>query len=136
MSKNDQLRALSIRRPWANLIIEGYKTVENRTWEPPAGTMGTEIVVHAGRTWEPAGAELAADLGLTGFSDPHQCPGGYLGMVRLSGVHLVDDCCAPWGQRDPGTFHWVLAEHRPFPAPVPARGRLGLFWVPTAALPG
>ncbi len=25
-------RALSIRRPWANLIVAGAKLVENRTW--------------------------------------------------------------------------------------------------------
>lgn len=29
-----QQRALSVRRPWANLIIAGQKTVESRAWEP------------------------------------------------------------------------------------------------------
>ncbi len=36
-----------------NLIFAG-KPVENRTWEPPAGALGTEFVVHAGKAWAPA----------------------------------------------------------------------------------
>lgn len=124
-----QRRALSVRRPWANLIFEG-KTVENRTWEPPAGTLGTEIVVHAGQTWDQAGAALAAQLGITGFEDPRHCPTGYLGTVRLTGVHPATSCCTPWGQPEPGTYHWELADPSLFDKPVPGKGRLGLYWLP------
>eukprot|EP00966_Prymnesium_polylepis_P012081 277421-Prymnesium_polylepis.1 len=28
------LRALSVKQPWASGIVDGYKTVENRTWAP------------------------------------------------------------------------------------------------------
>jgi hypothetical protein len=125
-----QRRALSIRRPWANLIFAG-KTVENRTW--PTGHRG-ELVVHGGKAWVPAGAALAADLGLAGFDTPQTCPGGYLGTVRLVDVHLAEGCCAPWGQPEPGTDHWVLADPAPFVAPIPGRGRLGLYWLPADLL--
>ncbi len=112
-----------------NLIFAG-KPVENRTWEPPAGALGTEFVVHAGKAWAPAGAALAAELGITGFDDPRYCPGGYLGTVRLVDVHLAVGCCAPWGQQDPGIYHWVLADPTLFDEPIPGRGRLGLYWLP------
>jgi len=102
-----------------NLIFAG-KPVENRTWEPPAGALGTEFVVHAGKAWAPAGAALAAELGITGFDDPRCCPGGYLGTVRLVDVHLAVGCCAPWGQQDPGIYHWVLADPTLFDSRSPA----------------
>lgn len=48
-----QQRALSVHRPWANLIIAGHKTVENRAWAPQHRSV---LVVHAGRAWDPAAA--------------------------------------------------------------------------------
>jgi ASCH domain len=125
-----QRRALSVRRPWANLIFAG-KTVENRTWSTEHRG---EIIVHAGQAWAPAGAVLAAGLGITGFDDPRRCPGGYLGIVRLVDVHPAAGCCAPWGQPEPGTYHWVLVEPALFAEPVPGRGRLGLYWPPADLL--
>lgn len=129
-----QRRALSVRRPWANLIFAG-KTVENRTWKPPAGVLGTEIVVHAGQAWAPAGAALAAELGIPGFDTPAACPGGYLGTVRLVDVHPAAGCCAPWGVQEPGSYHWVLADPTLFDQPIPGRGRLGLYWLPADLIP-
>jgi len=123
-------RALSVRRPWANLIFAG-KSTENRTW---ATSHRGELVVHAGQAWDPAGAALAAELGLDGFADPRSCPGGYLGIVRLADVHLSAACCAPWGDSGQGIYHWTLAEPRSFAVPIAGRGRLGLYWVPAALL--
>lgn len=123
-------RALSVRRPWANLIFAG-KTTENRTW---ATTHRGELVVHAGQAWDPAGAALAVELGLDGFTDPRTCPGGYLGIVRLADVHLGAGCCAPWGVSDQGIYHWTLAEPRSFAVPIAGRGRLGLYRVPADLL--
>ena len=30
------MRALTVKQPWADLIVSGVKDVENRTWEPPS----------------------------------------------------------------------------------------------------
>jgi ASCH domain-containing protein len=124
-------RALSVRRPWANLIIAGYKTVESRSWV--TGHRG-ELAIHGGQAWEPAGAMLAAELGLRGFDTPRECAGGYLGLVRLVDVHPAAGCCAPWGDQEAGVFHWVLGDPAPFSTPVPGKGRLGLYWVPADLL--
>lgn len=40
--------ALSIRQPWAWLIVNGYKTVENRTWNTH---FRGEFYIHTGQTW-------------------------------------------------------------------------------------
>lgn len=118
-------RALSVRRPWANLIISGAKPLENRSWS--VGYRGL-LVLHGGTRWEPTDAELAATLGLDDLVKPAACPAGYLGTVRLVDIHPSASCCAPWGLPGPHIFHWVLAEPRRFTRPVPALGKRGLFW--------
>jgi hypothetical protein len=125
--------ALSVRRPWAQLIIAGRKPVENRTW--PASYRG-RIWVHAGHVWDPTGATLAARIGLTQFTHPDRCPAGYLGTVDLAGMHPAQPsaCCAPVGTAR--TQDLALAASRPAPAtraslrtgqarPVPAAARAG-----------
>lgn len=123
-------RCLSVRRPWANLILGGHKTIENRSWSTRhRGPM----VIHAGQRWEPAGATLAALLGFTGYETPGSCPAGYLGVVELVDVHpAAGDCCWPWGQPGPDIHHWVLGAVQAFDEPVPGPGRLGLYSLPGA----
>ncbi|NEI71058.1 hypothetical protein GR212_15875 [Rhizobium lusitanum] len=42
--------ALSIRQPWAWLIVEGYKPIENRDWKPwnPGLKFRGEFAIHCG----------------------------------------------------------------------------------------
>jgi len=40
------MRALSVKQPWAWLIVNGYKKIENRNW--PTSFRG-RIYIHAGR---------------------------------------------------------------------------------------
>lgn len=120
------LRALSVRRPWANLLFAG-KSVENRTWTT---RHRGELVIHAGQSWEATGAALAAELDIAGFDTPQSCPTGYLGFVQLVDVHPANGCCAPWGQHGEGIYHWVIADPTPFAAAIPGSGRLGLFRPP------
>mgnify|MGYP002359850962 FL=1 len=51
------MKALSIRQPWAGLIIHGYKDIENRDW--PTRYRGP-LLVHAPL---PLDAELCAEFG-------------------------------------------------------------------------
>ena len=44
------MKAISIRQPWAWLIVHGYKDVENRTW---ATKHRGPILIHAGKTLDP-----------------------------------------------------------------------------------
>lgn len=72
MSKREIL-ALTLIQPWATLIADGYKPVENRTWRPEGHGLrpGGFVAIHAGvwsgrkteREWE-AALELAEHHGL------------------------------------------------------------------------
>lgn len=131
MSNRADYRVLSVRRPWANLIVAGHKDVENRSWTTRYRGL---LVVHAGATWESAGAACAEMAGITGFGHSTDCSGGYLGYARLVDVHPSGACCAPWGHPDPGGYHWVLADPVPFPCALPGPGRLNLYPVPAHVL--
>lgn len=114
------VRALSIRQPWASLILRhGGKTTENRTW--PTNWRGL-VVIHAGQRFDDRGRAVAAELGIEAGRDQ---PTGYLGVVELTGCHLDLGCCLPWGE--PGAFHFELRVPQPFPVPIPGPGRLQLY---------
>lgn len=133
-------KALSIRQPWAWLIVNGYKDIENRSWLkrfPP------RILVHAGQSVDleahsallrgfhpakakatlPAGAQAAyaaycvqTDRGL----QPRHL-GGFVGMVDITGVQGDHD--SPWFV---GDYGYILANGIPLPF-LPWRGVLGFF---------
>lgn len=58
------MKALSILQPWAWLIVEGYKDVENRTWK--TGFRG-KFLIHAPQVVDDYGFHLAAQLGIVPF---------------------------------------------------------------------
>ena len=73
--------ALSIRPPWGQLILGRWKPCENRTWATKYRGL---ILIHAGQTWDPAGAELAAALRVPQWAIPARtAPSGYLGVYSL-----------------------------------------------------
>ena len=44
------MKALSVRQPWAELIVAGLKDVENRTWRTD---YRGPVLIHAGMKIEP-----------------------------------------------------------------------------------
>lgn len=125
--------ALSIRQPWAGLILGGWKPCENRTWTRP---YRGPVIIHAGQKWDPPPSDIAEHLAVVGFS-PETTPRGYLGVVDLVDIHPATDCdglCDGWGETGDGVFHWVVQSPRPFATPVPGPGRLDLWRkdIPTA----
>lgn len=44
---NGPMSALTIRQPYAWLIVNGHKDIENRTWKPAAARIGQRFWVHA-----------------------------------------------------------------------------------------
>jgi len=118
-----QMRALTIRQPWASLIICGEKDVENRTWTTRYRGL---LAIHAGqrfdRDLQPWQRNIVARI--------DDLPrGAIIGVVQL--MDVVRDSSSRWAE--PQSYHWVLSEPRPI-EPVPMRGRLGL-WVPEVDLP-
>ncbi len=57
-------RALTIHQPWASLIAEGIKRLENRTWTPAPEdiALGEYVLLHAGKTFDLDAWEDAIDV--------------------------------------------------------------------------
>jgi hypothetical protein len=49
------MRAISVRQPWAWLIVNGYKDVENRDWKRD---LRGEVLIHASRMIDHSGYEF------------------------------------------------------------------------------
>lgn len=122
----DQTPALSIRQPWAWLIIHAGKDIENRNW--PTRYRGP-LLIHAakGMTRE---EYQSVHLFLQHFKlmDLAQFPsfeslerGGIIGQVTVTGC--VDKSASPWFF---GNYGFTLADPRPLPF-RPCLGRLGFF---------
>lgn len=113
-----RIPALTIRRPWAQWLITGIKTRENRGWSTAYRGW---FIVHAGQAWEPGALTLALDHDI---DLPAEQPTGFLGVARLPDIHQDDACtqaCGPWCF--PDQFHWECVDARPFPEPIPGNGR-------------
>ena len=132
--------ALSIRQPWAWLIVNGHKDIENRDW--PTSFRG-QLLVHAGQTMARRYYdEVVADLSAGGLW-PADGPafealerGGFVGWTRV--VDCVTAHASPWKTGYPfegvESYGFVLRDSRPMPF-VPWKGRLGFFNVPKEAIP-
>lgn len=123
----DRIPAISIRQPWAELILSGRKTVELRRWS-------TE---YRGPLWIHAGIHFAPELErYFGYSDLFH--GGYLGKVVLEAIVPMDpqrwdlwrDSHLDTAEYQEGIFAFVLADHVRFDHPIAGRGNLKLFYPP------
>lgn len=124
--------ALSIRQPWAWLIVNRFKPIENRTWSTP---FRGPLAIHAGKVLKPDDY-AAAMLFIETFVNPalvHQVPdmdelplGGLVGVARL--VDCVRESESSWftGADTDDGHGFVLADARPIDF-IPFKGRLGFF---------
>lgn len=116
------MQALSIRQPWASLIVSGLKDIENRTWQT-AKAPG-HFLIHASKSKVPSGfedypSEMLGNVRncrhmgqIPEFKDlPY---GAILGYVTCP--EIVKDADSIWAQ--PGNFHWKLENAWIFDEPV------------------
>lgn len=121
---------LSVRQPWAWMIMSAGKDVENRTW---ATKVRGRVLIHAAKgmtkaEWASAwwfvrdripsafDKGIAADVAIKSIER-----GGIIGSVEI--VDCVTRSNSPWFQ---GPYGFVLANPRPLPF-LPLRGQLGFF---------
>jgi hypothetical protein len=110
------VRAITIRQPWAELIVRGTKDVENRSWRTHHRG---PLLIHAGAR---AHAELFEEHGVPDSAER----GAIIGVVEV--VDCTQDHTSPWHEE--GTWGWYLTGARRFEKPIPLKGRRGLFEVP------
>ncbi|MFB4265356.1 ASCH domain-containing protein [Nonomuraea sp. GTA35] len=147
------MKTLSVRQPWAWAIAHGGKTIENRTWS--TGYRGP-LMIHAGARWDDDGAwDRRVLRALHAFGnrfdpplrverigtkthrlirDSQLTPSAIVAVVDVVGIctarSTAEQCgCGVWAAE--GQCHWRLARPRPLDEPVPCKGRLGLWDLPT-----
>jgi len=80
------MQALSIRQPWAWLILFAGKDVENRIWTPPASMIGRRFLIHAAKTCTEDELEAAEDFAGCYVPTLETLDrGGIVGVCRLAG---------------------------------------------------
>ncbi len=141
------MKAISIRQPWAWLIVrpdlEGdersraaeygmLKDIENRTW--PTRYRG-EILIHAARGMTRDEYTLVQEL-LYGSSIqlpsmPDLARGGIVGVATLADCVPPQDRQSNWHMH--GQFGFLLQKVRPLPF-TPCKGALGIFEVQNSDL--
>lgn len=129
MNQETPVKVISVRQPWAWLIVNGYKDIENRTW---ATTHRGPVLIHAAKGLTPIEFDLAdayvkqvrADIPLPGMKELER--GGIVGIVDI--VDCVTSSSSPWFDGPKG---FVLANPRKVPF-IPLNGRLGIHDAPVS----
>lgn len=128
------MKALSIRQPWAWLIVNGYKDVENRTWST---NVRGSVLIHAAKGMtdaehDEALAFIRSKHSISNLASivpkQHELErGGIVGVATL--VSCSQNYPSPWFT---GPYGFGLQLARPLPF-RPMRGSLGFF---EALVPG
>ena len=111
---------VTVRSPWAELLVSGAKGVEYRGWAP-RGPFPLRLGVHVGRREDGSPLALAA-RGRWGVRSPLR--GCVLGEVEVLGCDEVspDDPMLAYGR-----YAWRLGRAVRYDVPIPAKGQLGLW---------
>lgn len=130
------MKTLSIRQPWASLIVKGFKDVENRSWQT---FIRGEIAIHSSSSkteddWDDAIITVAVIRAIA-FSDAEkwliETIGEFDKLPRgaILGTVEITDCkrerMSPWHFDENWGFY--LQNPKEIKKPIPAKGKLG-FW--------
>lgn len=115
------MKALTVKQPWAWLIVNGHKTIEYRSWRT---TYRGPLAIIASRATTRdtvlAANEFADDIGVV-LPDTVD-GGGIVGVVTLSDI-----------TGEPGDYEWHLTDPHPLMF-VSCKGALGLTNIPDMLL--
>lgn len=114
------LKALSIIQPWAWLIVNSFKDIENRSWST---RYRGPLLIHAGKSKSAFTQEVEDVRKKYAIEVPASIErGGIVGIVDLA--DCVDGHASRWYVA--GNVGWVLKNMRPLPFRA-CKGALGLF---------
>jgi len=136
------MRALSLHRPWGELIAAGLKRIETRDWwSLPKCLLGGRVAIHAAKKIDKAAARriegVCRELGIDPPEIGLSAGGVILCHARVHAVTRLEDTawersralCACWGLVG---IH--LTDVRRLRTPVPYRGHPRIFHVPDEVL--
>ncbi|MGL5958286.1 MAG: ASCH domain-containing protein [Phocaeicola sp.] len=119
------MKSISIKQPWASLIVHGIKDIENRTWKCPEKYIGKRVLIHASKQHIPFRQinKLVIEHGISCWDEETYPEGMILGSVEI--VDCVQNHPSGWAMT--GHWNWVLANPIIYANPVEAKGKLS-FW--------
>lgn len=122
------MRCISVMQPYASLIVQGTKDIENRS--RPFNYTGP-LLIHASKKWSQSGYDFITDtMGeYIPWKDKHAF-GAIIGVVDM--IDCVDQSDSEWFLGDWG---FVFENAREFKEPIPWRGQLWIFDFPDSLLP-
>ncbi|EMD5788156.1 ASCH domain-containing protein [Proteus mirabilis] len=114
------MKAISIRQPWAWLIVNGYKDIENRSWRTK---YRGQVLIHASQGVKKSEYERAKELtDLLGITLPTSFEtGGIVGVATIT--DCVEQSESPWFFGEKG---FVLTDARPLKF-IQMKGKLSFF---------
>lgn len=123
------MKALSIKQPWASLIVDGHKPLENRSWNTK---FRGEFYIHASKKFDRKGYQWVRDnFPNIDISPMYMNSGGIVGKATLINVvheseeRLLTEKDKPWFF---GEYGFILDNAKPLPF-APYKGQLGFFEV-------
>jgi len=110
------MKAISVKQPWASLIVSGLKDVENRTW--PTKFRG-KILIHASQKpvpggWKSLNPQQFQKIYTTGISKSKLPYSAIIGCVDI--VDCVKGYPSVWAE--PEVWNWVLENPVMFKFPI------------------
>ncbi len=134
------MQALTIREPWASLIVSTNKKFETRDWKRNYRGL---LAIHSGKQSVPVEdyplglEEILDDLEIT-QNDLNNNKQKIIAIATLKEIHLMTDKFINeqtelerlTGFWEPGLYAWELTDIKPITQPIPARGMPGLWTVP------
>jgi hypothetical protein len=129
--------ALSVKQPWAWLIVTGLKPVENRTWGMNSPLwriqMPERIFIHTGKSNDPEEHEAAweilrdvyhAEAGdYLKLYEQEKVFGAVIGEVDITGC--LQGVKSPWSVT--GQYQFILKNPGRYPKYIPCQGQTGFF---------
>jgi hypothetical protein len=125
------MKALSIRQPWAFLIIAGEKPIENRSW---VSNYSGPLLIHASSSFDKAGYQwVKKNFPRLKMPTPAKYElGAIIGSVDMVGcVPYGEDYHSPWFS---GPYGFLFRSSKQFDQAIPFKGQLGFFEVPDELL--
>lgn len=121
------MKTLTLKNPWATLVVDGYKEYEFRTWKT---NYRGKILIHAGLSLEKSQVDKYKNYNL------NYIKGAIIGEAILEDCILVDEKLNKelylknplvYGNEHVGVYAWKLSNIKKYIEPIYTKGKLGLW---------
>lgn len=121
------MKCLTIKQPWASLIVSGYKKYEFRSWKTK---YRGKILIHAGMSLEKTYIDKVKEYNL------EYIKGAIIGEAEIVDCILVDknfddylrnENNLVYGKDHVGSYAWKLDNIKKYKEPIYVKGKLSLW---------